>query len=390
MDINTVNILITGGLGFIGRALAQHLLAEGGHRLTIVDKLSEQVHGPDPDYSDITTHPQVSFFRADICTPGVLCEALAGAEVVYHLAAETGTGQSMYEIQSYFQSNVMGTAALLEHIVRDPARRPRSVVLASSRSVYGEGAYVRETKAQDPGATRHFPRTRRVADMEAGRFDFQLDGTPLTPVPTRETDPTDPQSLYAASKLTQEQMCRIACASVGVNFTALRFQNVYGPGQSLRNPYTGILSIFTNILRQGGTIDIFEDGEESRDFVYVQDAVRALRVAPDRAPGTPEVINVGQGARISVARLVAMLERKIGVEGRSKVSGRFRPGDIRHNYADTTLMATVLGLSSLVDLETGLSATVDWALTQPAEDDRSEKANRELSAFLKTKTRGWT
>ena len=378
-----MNILITGGLGFIGRALALRLLAEGGHRLTIIDKLSVQVHGSAPDHSDIIERPEVRFVHDDICTPSVLRGALGGVDLVYHLAAETGTGQSMYEIQSYYKSNVMGTALLLEEMVKIPGPRPGHLVLASSRSVYGEGAYVDAVDAGRTDVPRHYPAGRLAADMEAGRFDFTHGGAPLVPVPTRETDPTDPKSLYAASKLAQEQMCQIACASIGVGLTALRFQNVYGPGQSLRNPYTGILSIFTNILRQGGVIDIFEDGEESRDFVFVQDVVSALRAAPDRAAETPDIINVGHGTRASVAELVTLLEAKMGVSGRSRVSGRFRPGDIRHCYADTGRMRAVLGLTDLTGLTTGLSATVDWALTQPVEEDRSEQANRELAGFLK-------
>lgn len=380
-----MKILITGGLGFIGRALCKRLLAQGGHELVLVDSLSPQVHGPAPDHSDILSQPGVRFIHADICTPGVLREAMAGVDLVFHLAAETGTGQSMYEIQSYYRTNVMGTAILLEEMVKDPSLRPRHLVLASSRSVYGEGAYVRASDAGRADAERLFPGARRVEDMNAGKFDFTHDGEPLVCVPTLETDPTDPKSLYAASKLAQEHMCQIACASVSVGFTALRFQNVYGPGQSLRNPYTGILSIFTNILRQGGTIDIFEDGEESRDFVYVEDVVSALVAAPSRAADTPAVINIGHGTRTSVAHLVDLLQAKMGTTGRARVSGRFRPGDIRHCYADITRMGAILHMNRLTPLAEGLSATVDWALTQPVEKDRSEVANKELSTFLKGK-----
>jgi len=380
-----MNILITGGLGFIGCALVSRLLSEGGHRIVIVDVLSAQVHGPTPDHSKIIHQPGVQFIHADICTLGVLRDALRGIDIVYHLAAETGTGQSMYEIQNYYRTNVMGTAILLEEMVKEPTLRPQKVVLTSSRSVYGEGAYVRASDADRPSAPRVYPSARSVADMNAGRFEFVHDGELLAPVPTRETDPADPQSLYAASKLAQEQMCQIALGTIGVNFTALRLQNVYGPGQSLRNPYTGILSIFTNILRQGGIIDIFEDGEESRDFVYVTDVVSALMAARDGPMGSGQVINVGHGTRTSVTTLVGLLEQKMETNGRTRISGRFRPGDIRHCYADISRMQQVLGLTTLCDLQSGLSATVDWALSQLVEVDRSEAATHELSSLLKAR-----
>jgi dTDP-L-rhamnose 4-epimerase len=378
-----MKVLVTGGLGFIGRALTRRLLDEGGHEIVLVDKLSEQVHGPDPDHSGIVDRPEVTAVIADICEPGVLRGALEGVEVVYHLAAETGTGQSMYEIESYYRTNVQGTAILLEEMVKDAARRPRALILASSRSIYGEGAYVPEGADADDAA-RLYPAARSARDMEAGRFDFEAgDGTPLVPVATREDDATDPRSLYAASKLAQEHMCRIACDTMGTRYTALRLQNVYGPGQSLRNPYTGILSIFTNILRQGGRIDVYEDGLESRDFVFVDDVARAFRAAADLGADAPREINVGFGKAWSVSEMVDLLERKMETGPRSDVSGRFRPGDIRHNWADIERMRTHLGFVPGIDLPEGLSRTVDWALTQPVEEDRSAKASAELKGFLK-------
>ena len=380
-----MHILITGGLGFIGREVSRQLLAEGGHRLTIVDTLSPQVHGEGETYPDITDRDDVTFVQADIADPGVLADALSGGvDAVIHLAAETGTGQSMYEIERYYRTNVTGTAILLEELVKTPELRPDCVLLASSRSIYGEGAYVKAGDEGKDGAARHYPSARSVEAMENGEFDFAADdGTPLVPVATHETDPADPRSLYAASKLAQEQMCRIACESVGIRFHALRLQNVYGPGQSLKNPYTGILSIFTNILRQDGQIDIFEDGEESRDFVYVGDVARAFRTALTLPGSAPDAMNVGLGKAYTVSEMVAMLEAKMDRPQSSRISGRFRPGDIRHNYADIGRMKEHLGFAPEMDLPEGLSRTVDWALGQPVEEDRSEKATRELAGFLK-------
>lgn len=376
-----MKILITGGLGFIGRALTRQFLAEGGHELVLVDPLKEQVHGPNPDYSQITGLANVHHIAEDICTPGVLAKALNGVEVVYHLAAETGTGQSMYEIETYYRTNVQGTAILLQEIVKSTRGRPRVLVLASSRSIYGEGAYVAEGEAGALAAQRIYPDARSKDAMTDGQFEFKLDGHPLVPVATREDDLANPLSLYAASKLAQEHMCKIACETSGVRYVALRLQNVYGPGQSLRNPYTGIISIFINILRQGGTIDIFEDGEESRDFVFVEDVARAFRAAAGLAPDCGTVFNVGRGEATTVSQLVALLEAKLGVIGQAKISGRFRPGDIRHNWAEISRMRAAFGFIPETTLAEGLAKTVDWAQTQPVEEDRSEKANRELSAL---------
>lgn len=382
-----MKFLISGGLGFIGQTLIPKLLADPQNSVIVIDKLSEQVHGANPDVREVTNSPRLQFIRDDICNRNVVQAALPGVDVVYHLAAETGTGQSMYDIENYFRTNVQGTAVLLEAMVKNTASRPKAFVLASSRSVYGEGAYVAESQVGIADAGRHFPSGRVVADMEAGRFDFSIDGEKLVPVPTLENDELKPQSLYAASKLAQEHMCQIACSSVGIHYTALRFQNVYGPGQSLRNPYTGIISIFTNILRQGRSIDIFEDGEESRDFVFVDDVATALWAAPSRKPDTPFIINVGCGEKTSVMQLAELLQKKLGLSGKARVSGRFRPGDIRHCFADTTRMKNVLGLHHLTSLEAGLSKTVDWALTQPIEVDRSEKATAELANLLKPETK---
>lgn len=382
-----MNILITGGLGFIGRTLTRRFLAQGGHHITLVDKLSPQVHGDHPDISEFETNPNVTCIIADICTPGVLRDALSGIDAVYHFAAETGTGQSMYEVQQYYQTNVTGTAILLEEMVKDETRRPKTFALASSRSIYGEGAYVRSDATGDAhSAQRIYPDARQSSDMAAGRFDFDQDGVPLHPVATHETDPTEPKSLYAASKLAQEHMCQIACESIGVDYVALRLQNVYGPGQSLKNPYTGILSIFTNILRQGGTIDIFEDGLESRDFVYVEDVAEAFERSLSLPQGAPRILNVGSGVATTVNELATLLEEKMDRPGHSKISGRFRPGDIRHNFADISRLQTHMGFTPSMDLKTGLSNTVDWALQQPVEEDKSAKANAELKKFLKANT----
>lgn len=378
-----MRILITGGLGFIGRALARRLLDENAHELVLLDTLSTQVHGEDPDYSEILSHPKVRFVRGSVCDRSLVREALTGVSAVYHFAAETGTGQSMYEIGRYYDTNVMGTAVLLEEMVKSEELRPDTLVLSSSRSVYGEGSYILSGDSGHADAPRRYPASRSTTDMQRGIFEFSEGDEPLVPVPTKETDQVDPRSIYAASKYAQEQMCQIACETIGIRFVALRLQNVYGPGQSLRNPYTGILSIFANTLKQGGDIDIFEDGEESRDFVYIDDVTKAFRLALDLRATEDNIINVGTGDRHTVSEIVDLLQRKMGVAGRSRISGRFRPGDVRHCFADVSRMHRVLGYKATTSLPDGLSATVDWAITQPAEPDRSEAANRELETLLR-------
>jgi dTDP-L-rhamnose 4-epimerase len=378
-----MKVLITGGLGFIGRALTRRLLDEGAHELVLLDTLSRQVHGENPDYPDILSRSNVRFVKGSVCDRALVRDLLSGVSAVYHFAAETGTGQSMYEIQRYYETNVTGTAVLLEEMVKSDALRPDTLVLSSSRSVYGEGTYVLSGDQNRADAPRRYPAGRPAADMENGVFEFYENGEPLVPIPTKETDKIDPRSIYAASKYAQEQMCQIACEAMGVRFVALRLQNVYGPGQSLRNPYTGILSIFANTLKQGGNIDIFEDGEESRDFIYIDDVVKAFRRVLDVPTTEENIINVGTGDRYTVSEIVTLLEQKMGLSKRSRISGRFRPGDIRHCFADVSRMHRVLGFEAETSLLDGLSATIDWAISQPAEPDRSEAANRELETLLR-------
>mgnify|MGYP005812969263 CR=1 FL=1 len=367
-----MNILVTGGAGFIGSWLVEDLL-EAGHSLTVVDNLSPQIHGALPRVElPWLQGGQVQFIRADVRDSATMDAALAGVETVVHLAAETGTGQSMYRIAHYYDVNQQATAALFEAIAMRH-KQVKRVILASSRSVYGEGAYLL-------GDRLIVPASREVANLSAGLFEpVGPEGQALQLVATPEEVTPAPASVYAATKLANETMGRIIAEAYGICVVALRFQNVYGERQSLRNPYTGILSIFSNRMREGLPINIFEDGRESRDFVHVRDVVQGIRLALDAELPPFTVANIGSGSPVSVMEVAQTLRRMLGSSSELRVTGDFRAGDIRHCYADLTLARARLGFEPRVSLEQGMRSFCDWTLTQPAMPDRSEQAQRELA-----------
>ena len=365
-----MKILITGGLGFIGQALARRLLAQG-HGVVLLDTLSPQIHG---DLPDVKPPPGAQVVRLDVLALATRPDVFEACDAVYHLAAETGTAQSMYRIGHYVQVNELGTAALLEGIAAT-TRRPSRLVLASSRSVYGEGAYRDESgrMVQPP------PRTRDR--LEAHRWEHEdSHGRRLTPIPTPESLAFSPGSVYAATKASQELLLRSACGALGMSSMILRFQNVYGEGQSLRNPYTGIISIFFNRARQGLGIPVYEDGLESRDFVHVDDVVDALVAAlrAEAADGT--VVNVGAGRPTTVSELARTMLHVSGLEVPITVTAQYRVGDIRHGFADLRRLQEVLGLQPRLSLEQGLMRFCNWAQDQPVHVDRLDQATSELKA----------
>jgi dTDP-L-rhamnose 4-epimerase len=366
-----MQILVTGGAGFIGSWLVAQLLQDG-HRVLVLDNLSPQIHGavPAPELAWLG-HANLRFERGDVRDPALLDTLLAGTEAVVHLAAETGTGQSMYQIRHYYDVNVQATAGLFEAI-GTKHKQVRKVVLASSRSVYGEGAY-------RLGGKLHVPESRSTRQLESGQWEpVGPLGEALELIATPEHAPPAPASVYAASKLANEQLGRVFAQAYGISVIALRFQNVYGERQSLRNPYTGILSIFSNRMRQGLPINIFEDGKESRDFVHVSDVVRAVSLALGERLAGFDVVNIGSGLATTVQDITASLRCLLKSESVFNVSGDFRAGDIRHCYADLTWARNRMGFEPSVPLEEGLSRFVDWVLTQAIVEDRSTQALREL------------
>ncbi|MEX0409751.1 NAD-dependent epimerase/dehydratase family protein [Aquibium sp. LZ166] len=371
-------VLVTGGAGFIGVNLIP-LLVRAGHAVRILDTLVPQVHGhlPHAGLCWLGATAGVEFRRGSVGSSSDLSSALEDVETVVHLAAETGTGQSMYEINHYCHENVQATALLMDQIVNGHAPRVKRVILASSRSVYGEGTYVRPDK---PDAPRITPPSRNLEALQAGMWEpvCPTSGAELTAIPTSEDDRTAPASIYAATKLMQEDLVRIGCSAAGIGYAILRLQNVYGEGQSLSNPYTGILSIFSTRIRRGLELPVFEDGLESRDFVHVSDVSAAFAAAVAAAKAADTVINVGSGVATPVICIARALSRAFGKPEKVRVTGQYRLGDIRHNMADISRLGTVLDLAPKVSLDEGLSRFVQWVQTQPLPEDRLGEANAEL------------
>lgn len=370
-------VLITGGAGFIGSRLARRF-AENGDSVVVLDALIPQVHGSDPE----TTSPSLRIAReharvvqGTVASRADLEAVLDGVDIVVHLAAETGTGQSMYEIDRYVEQNVGGTAKLLD-LLANSEHGVKRIVVASSRSIYGEGSY----RTAD-GAIVH-PSHRDDEHMSAGHFEVTLPGVdaPLTLVPTDEDAKIHPSSVYGITKQVQEQLITTVAPTIGIEAVSLRYQNVYGPGQSLKNPYTGILSIFSTLIRQDRPINIFEDGLESRDFVYIDDVVEATFLAATTPGAAGAVLNVGSGVATTVNDVVATLFSAFGREVPAQVTGQYRLGDIRHNVADITRLREVLGFTPRVDFATGVQQFAEWVLTEPVEADTYERSLQEMAA----------
>ncbi len=352
-----MKVLITGGAGFIGSRLASKLLQENCS-VTVLDNLLAQVHTERPEESHLfrSLAGDVGFMRGDVTCREDVMRALAGQDVVVHFAAETGTGQSMYEIERYCRVNVGGTALLLD-VLANSRHSVRRFVAASSRSVYGEGKYW----SVELGTV--YPGHRSAVAMSSGDFEIKYPGCaqPLTAVATDEESKLHPSSVYGISKLGQEQLAMTVCPALGIVPVALRYQNVFGPGQSLSNPYTGILSIFSNLIMSGKGINVFEDGLESRDFVYVDDAVEATILAIRKPAAANEVFNVGSGQPVSVRAVAEALSRHLGIQVPIAVSGNFRIGDIRHNFACLKKIGRLLGYQPKYTFETGVERYCAWA-----------------------------
>ena len=367
------NILITGGAGFIGSNLTQKLV-EKGFKVTILDNLSKQIHGKNQKSTLYSSVKDIAtFIKGDVCKKSDWQKALRNQDAVIHLAAETGTGQSMYEISRYNEVNILGTTHLLD-ILANENHNIKKMIIASSRSIYGEGKYL----CKNHGVV--YPNQREDIDMAKGKFNLVCNkcNKPLQLLATDEDSKIHPSSIYGITKQQQEQMILLMGKTLNIPAVALRYQNVYGPGQSLANPYTGILSIFSTRLLNGNDIDIYEDGEESRDFVFIDDVVDATVLSLEKKEANNQIFNVGSGVAITVSQVANTLKSLYTSDLEIKLSGKYRLGDIRHNYADLSKIKNTLGFIPKFNFKAGVTKFVKWVKTQELKKDTYDKSITEL------------
>lgn len=364
-------ILISGGAGFIGSNLSLKLI-EKGYSVTVLDNLSPQIHTENsPLYNSIKE--KVTFIKGSVLNYDDWKKALDGVDVVVHLAAETGTGQSMYEIERYTDVNIKGTSIFLDILANEP-HSVKKMVISSSRAIYGEGKY----ECLIHGTV--YPIERIDSDLAQGDFEVKcpICNSTVTLHATDEESKIHPTSIYGITKQVQEQMFMVMAKSLNIPAVAFRYQNVYGAGQSLSNPYTGILSIFSTRIKNNNDITIFEDGLESRDFVYVDDVVDATILGIESDSANNEVFNVGLGNQIDVLTVAKSLIEAYQSNSQIIVSGNYRLGDIRHNYADLYKINTVLGFTPKISFSEGIQRFTTWVNNQEIIEDQYEKSIQEM------------
>lgn len=376
------NILITGGAGFIGSKLALSLINKG-YSVTVLDCLSEQIHGKNPEANSClfkSISGKVNFIKGNICNRKEIQKAVEGQDAIVHLAAETGTGQSMYEIEKYANVNISGTALLLDVLVNQK-NSVKKFILASSRAVYGEGKYI-NSKLEIV-----YPENRNWDEMRQKNFQMtDHNDEILEAVATDEESKLHPTSFYGITKLQQEQMVKLVCSSIGIDFVILRYQNVFGVGQSLLNPYTGILSVFSTQILNGKNINVFEDGLPTRDFINVDDTVEATVRSLEMASANNETINIGTGIATTILTVAGLLSQNYQKNTEINISGDFRIGDIRHNFADLSKMKKLLGFEPRKTFAQGIAEFTEWVLNQPVQESNFERSMQELKSkgFLKS------
>src|SRR5438094_6903228 len=359
IELEKLNILVTGGAGFIGSHLTDALI-DRGHRVRVLDLLVPQVHG---NGTAQYVNPKAEFIHGDICDPHLVQRALDGVDAVFHEAAEVGVGQSMYEIDRYVRANDMGTGVLLQQLIaaRD---RIKKLVVASSMSIYGEGAY------SCPKCEEIYPQLRPTEQLLARRWEVECPecGSELSPIGTKEAKPLFPTSVYAITKQDQEQFCLVVGRAYGIPTVALRYFNVYGTRQALSNPYTGVCAIFSARLLNNQPPLIFEDGEQTRDFVHVSDIVQANLRALESDGADYSAGNVGTGVATSVRQVSRLLAKGLGKDLEPEIIAKYREGDIRHCVSDISRARALLAYEPRVSLEQGIPELLKWVSAQEAED----------------------
>ena len=372
-----MRVLVTGGAGFVGSFLVEALHRDG-YDVRIFDNLEPQVHGGGVENLRALMTPSGSFVKGvelvwgDIRNAAQVEAALKGMDAIVHFAAQVGVGQSMYEIVKFVDHNSVGTAVLLE-VLAARKHSIKKLVVASSMSLYGEGA------CDCPVCGEVYPTLRSLAQMQSGEWEARCPkcDRPALAKPTPESKPLLPTSIYAVTKRDQEEMSLAIGRAYGIPTVALRFFNIYGPRQALNNPYTGVAAIFSARLLNRRPPVVFEDGEQSRDFVHVSDIVQANLLALQKDAANFEVFNVGTGRATSVLQIAHTLAEKMRIEIAAQVEHKFREGDIRHCVADISKIRERLGYEPKVRLEDGIDDLIGWVAEQKAED-RFEQAAAEL------------
>lgn len=363
------NVLVTGGAGFIGSHLVDELV-DKGYDVTVVDNLTEQVHDSEPDY----LNDKAEYVWGDIRNRELMTELLRDADVLSHQASAVGVGQSMYEIERYVEVNTLATARILDIIVTDKINLEK-IVVASSMSIYGEGTY----RCPEENEIRH-PSLREEAQMESEEWEHTCSecGAELKPIPTPESKPSESTSVYAISKKDQEELTLSVCRAYDIPAVALRYFNIFGSRQSLDNPYTGVCAIFSSRIKNNNPPLIFEDGEQTRDFIHVSDVARANRLAME-SDASDVAINIGTGSPVTINNIAETLIELYNKEDElePEIANDFRQGDIRHCYADPEAAVNDIGFEAEVDFEEGMRELVEWGREQDAED-HFEDAHEEL------------
>lgn len=370
------NILITGGAGFIGSHLALKLIKKG-YKITVLDNLSEQIHGYNAEHTSPlyrSIKDKVSFIQGSVTSRSDWQKALDKQEAIIHLAAETGTGQSMYEIDKYVKTNIGGTSLMLD-ILANEEHSIKRVLVAESRAIYGEGRYWSNSLKQYV-----YPTARKDVNMRKGEFEvkYSYANSDFEPVSTTEDSLIHPTSIYGITKQVQGQMVHIVCKSLNIESVSFRYQNVYGPGQSLSNPYTGILSIFSTRIKNKKGLNIFEDGLETRDFVYIDDVVDATILGLESSEANGHAFNIGTGIATNVLTVANTLIEKYGIEVPVTITGDYRIGDIRHNFANIDLARKVLNFEPKWNFSDGIGEFVKWVNKQKIQEDHYEDSIKEM------------
>ena len=363
-----MKILVTGGAGFIGSFLVDKLV-ELGHGVTIFDNFEEQVHqGKEPDY----LNKEAKLIRGDITNYEEIKKAIEDVEIIFHQAAMVGVGQSMYQISKYTKTNILGTANILD-ILADSKHNVKKLIVAASMSSYGEGSY----KCEECGVVT--PKLRPEEQLKNKGWEPKCPtcGKTLKPIPTPETKYQDCNSIYAQNKKDQEEMCHIIGRAYGIPTVALRYFNVYGPRQSLSNPYTGVAAIFMSRIKNNNQPITYEDGLQKRDFISIHDIVKANILAMEKSSANYESFNVGTGSPKTIKSIAETLAKLYGKDIKPKITNEFRKGDVRHCFPNITKIKSKLGFEPKVSFEEGMKELIEWA--RGAESvDKFEEASQEL------------